>query len=978
MARTGRFGRSLREAPDLTSAIVSMMRQYRAQQDQNIFDAWENGGEYEGRKVTDAMLLDHIRSRRDELDKDDPLWDEWNNRLWQYRFSIAEQKANLKYQRALASAAHINTSTRAGAAAYANAQAAASAMMRGFYTQWASRLPRRSAAYRDLMASAAQYARAAALSQQRARSATQKPDEGPSDYERYVARVEAVEREYVMPMKTVAAALNAFAAARGLIPEGGDILRMAPGEASLLWESLAAGVENDPSWPYLKRKLQKLLPDGMFHGSLTLDLLERLSTRAQQGVRMQVEAARQYPGDLRSHIASFREDGRLARAYKSLDTRLSAGDDVMDGYNAYQEAIMAAEDPLDWTGADKQAFVRDLQRAYDKYMKAEDYVAAGATMASIKALYGDTSTSRVTGAMPVWGGNVSLEQVAATEAQMSQWAQGIRAGGMYVVRAPASSVDGISASNERGFTVHSFVEEPLVSGQMALVPQLASDGTIVPVAVPLAPVYAQPGAQEPELYVAEVDGQRLFVRYLSRADGTVVPSWTGDTALRSTGMVLKPEGNGYVMVNQSDASITRIREVFETQYPPAVPPTPEEQAVESGYVADVDAARVERLGLLREQGIMQVGNTYTTLNGEPVPQSVIDLAVQNIDQRIEARYGQEGVAGVAGVTSPVEALLPGSTGPEAYAAQQGLAFNTPYLSSPSSVVAYVMENPTLVEQYAGRETQLLDVVAQEPGMVGMNYNDAYGSLTGLFDRHRLSAEEAAAAAEGSANPRIGAGILDGAAWSTRLDWAPWDRMAIALGETNTEADRLSQAGRGVVDSAQQVLTTAGGIASGVLNMLNSIGRALDSPSELPGPPERERMDAPIQPRVKLPNIPGFGTVEQGSSIGAVPPPSGAPAAPNVQVPRPPVQPQQQFWTRGGNIPAPTTSGRSRGGSYGPRESNAPSFGGTPSSTSPLPQQPPPNAPSFGGVPSAGGRARGGSWGEEEEEDWNPRGGVRPV
>jgi hypothetical protein len=951
MARIGRFGRTLREAPDLTASIVAMMRQYRAQQDQNMFDAWENGGEYEGRKVTDAMLLSHIKSRRDELDKDDPLWDEWNNRLWQYRFTIAEQKANLKYQRALASAARIDTSTRGGAAAYASAQSAANAAMRGFYTQWARRLPRRSAAYRDLMASAAQYSRAAALAQQRSRSATKTTDPA-AEYKQYVARVNAIEREYVQPMKTVMSALNAFAQARGLLPEGGNILDMETGAASGLWEALADGVQSDPSWPYLKRQLQRALPDGLYHGGLSLDLLERLSRRAQQGIRMQVAAAKAYPGDLSSHVASFREDMRDVRAARALDTRLSAADDIMDGYDAYQEAISGATDPLQWTGADKQAFIGDLQRAYAKFMQAKDYAAAGEVRNSIAALSGNTETIRLVGGNPVWGGSQTMQEVAMVEAQMNVWAQGIRSGGMYVIQQPESPTGAISY--EQRFTVHSFIEEPMAAGRMALVTQVSPDGTIVPVAVPLKPVYLTPDSTDAELYVAEYDGQRMFVRYLSRADGTVVPSWTGDAAMRSTGMLLKSDRDGYVMVNQSDTSLNRIRTAFE---PPGVDlyRTPEEQAEQDEFEAEQAAAAADRASMLRTAGIVQVGDGYVSM-GNAMDEQAISDAVRAIDEGIEQRWGQAGVPNVPSQAGPVENMLPGSMGSEAYAVQQGLAFNTPYLSSPSSIIANLMNNPTLAEAFRGREAELLNVIAQEPNMVGQTYGEAYRSLMGLSDSMRLSPGEAAAAAEGSSNPRIGAGAGAGSDWASRIDWASWDRMAAAMGETADETDRISMAGRGVVSGAQNAATTIGNAAGGVMDILGGIGRAIGDVIDLPGPPPVPDLDRGAQqPTVKVPHLPGVAPLsDEGGLAPGAPPPPPTPVAPVVQMPT--FQPPPPTVTFGGSPPPPPTtgSGRSRGGSWTPPSDSSGANFHPPSSSVPTQEQLNPTE-------------------EEADERWNPRG-----
>ena len=139
MARTGRFGRLPRTAPSLASTIVQMVREVNAQEDQNILQAWEEGGLYKGKKVTDAMLLSHFKMRRDSMSPTDPLWDKWNTTVQNYEFAIEESKMSLKYAEK-----KVNDT-----------------QMANFYRVWAKKLPVDSEAYRNLMRSAAQFADAA-------------------------------------------------------------------------------------------------------------------------------------------------------------------------------------------------------------------------------------------------------------------------------------------------------------------------------------------------------------------------------------------------------------------------------------------------------------------------------------------------------------------------------------------------------------------------------------------------------------------------------------------------------------------------------------------------------------------------------------------------------------------------------------------------------------------------------------------------
>lgn len=139
MARRGRFGRRRRGGGNLTALIASLLREQRAARDRAIFDAYNNGGQFEGKPVTDKRILDYITERRNGFSKDDPLWDEWNNRLIQSKFSIGESKIQLRFQQG-----------KVGAGAVA-----------AFYRREMARLPQDSAFYREVAGRAAQWAKAA-------------------------------------------------------------------------------------------------------------------------------------------------------------------------------------------------------------------------------------------------------------------------------------------------------------------------------------------------------------------------------------------------------------------------------------------------------------------------------------------------------------------------------------------------------------------------------------------------------------------------------------------------------------------------------------------------------------------------------------------------------------------------------------------------------------------------------------------------
>ena len=97
MARRGRFGRLPRRAPDLTGAIVAMMREYWNTQENIMVSSWREGGEVDGKQVTDERLLEFWKERRDSVQKDDPLWDYYDQQHDQYKFAIEESKVGLAY-----------------------------------------------------------------------------------------------------------------------------------------------------------------------------------------------------------------------------------------------------------------------------------------------------------------------------------------------------------------------------------------------------------------------------------------------------------------------------------------------------------------------------------------------------------------------------------------------------------------------------------------------------------------------------------------------------------------------------------------------------------------------------------------------------------------------------------------------------------------------------------------------------------------
>lgn len=169
MARSGSFGRLPRALPSLTSTLIAIAREQESQRDQNIMSAWQKGGMFEGRKVTDNVMLEHWRKRLDGIDKDDPLYDAYKNAILQYTYAIEESKMTVRLAQGKIS----------------KSQAAQ------FYSNWAKRIPEDSEFYRILQRDAANLLRQA---KNEAKAASAAAEE-----ERYRDRLTRIEREKERP-----------------------------------------------------------------------------------------------------------------------------------------------------------------------------------------------------------------------------------------------------------------------------------------------------------------------------------------------------------------------------------------------------------------------------------------------------------------------------------------------------------------------------------------------------------------------------------------------------------------------------------------------------------------------------------------------------------------------------------------------------------------------------------------------------------
>lgn len=260
MARSGRFGHLPSGAPDLSSTIVAMMEQYENQRDRNIQTAWEQGGLFEGKKVTDQMFLDWWKRRASQVSRDDPMYDYYQQSLFSYRFQIAESKANLQYQRGDWSEWD----------------------MARFYRQQSHNVPQASQAWRDLMTNAARFAKAA--------RAKRNASNAQAAADAFAARWKQADRRYIQPARVVEEALNYLGRRNGWLGEGESWQSLNMGEGEVLsFNSMLAQVEASPGWNRTRKYLEQHDPN--FHGHLTIDYVSRSFDRAKHGTRIQQQAA---------------------------------------------------------------------------------------------------------------------------------------------------------------------------------------------------------------------------------------------------------------------------------------------------------------------------------------------------------------------------------------------------------------------------------------------------------------------------------------------------------------------------------------------------------------------------------------------------------------------------------------------------------------------------------------------------------------
>lgn len=199
---------------------------------------------------------------------DDPMRNYWQDQLYQTQFSIAEQKANLHYTRE-------------------HNAVAGDRYMVDFYKQWAQKLPRASAAWRDMMTSAAKFAKAA--------RAASSAGAASSRYANLKAAVDNIQKNRIDPAFATMSVLYNVAVDRAGMARAtsGDLLNAFDFTATQLggqapqsgvggvqsFTQILDGIMAQPDWPSLRHSLRQhggAQWDGVLNHEHVLSMLEGL------------------------------------------------------------------------------------------------------------------------------------------------------------------------------------------------------------------------------------------------------------------------------------------------------------------------------------------------------------------------------------------------------------------------------------------------------------------------------------------------------------------------------------------------------------------------------------------------------------------------------------------------------------------------------------------------------------------------------
>lgn len=361
MARTGRFGRLPGPGFDYSSIVASLLAQYENARNANILSAWRDGGLFEGKKVTDGRLLAWFKSRRDEYNRDDPEWDEWNQQITQFKYDIAEQKMMLQYARGNIGEGGVSR----------------------WYSGSAGQFPRNSQAWRDAMINAARYRKAA---QEKAAAAARANE--PSRTELYNNETNEVTRTHIKP-------------ANAAIKWWGDVLQASGVTNGGSWDAanidaLSGGHQEALDWLQSEEPravaLRKRYRD-MYGTDYSTNHFRGVIKRGARGSDMQIGIARKYKyngniAQLRANKAYYNRHARRARLAKE-----DRWTDYIETQTDAEEALRESQSPEETAQilADLALELEPIKRYFEKHGEQDAAYIVGETIDAAQG--GEVSTS---------------------------------------------------------------------------------------------------------------------------------------------------------------------------------------------------------------------------------------------------------------------------------------------------------------------------------------------------------------------------------------------------------------------------------------------------------------------------------------------------------------------------------------------------------------------------------------------------------
>lgn len=524
MVRRGSFGRSPRPAASLTNTIVAIAREMQQQNDQNIVDAWSKGGLYQGKKVTDQMILAYWKDRMGKVDKNDPLYDTYQNAYMEYDYSIHESIMRTAYDQG-------KVSDSAAAA---------------FYLNWSKKVPKNSEFWRVLQRDAAQFTRTArANSQAKAAQAKELAyNNGLSDIE----KSKVAPGNYLLDVfKNLAQKGSRPGGGNPLIdPMNGELYQFDAGDVQDMIgmiDRLTQGGVNDhlrgpnaservsaPSGGVLYHDdmgnpitasdvLAKLQGFG-FKGNLTLDSLYTLIDQTKQGLKQQADLATKTghftdATKINNQLSTISEVGREIKAWPVEQSYLDSRNQYLAVVNDPQSSAQDIVDATNKYRAKVQNYANDPSIAADDVFRNKLIAEAQGTEGATTAAEDFTGLNQGTQPRDISYGNMILQRaqqgIDAVNSQQAVWTQGEydKQTGAFV---PSPGGSQIGAATPQDIYNHSGGVEP----QVAMV--MDKNGRFNQVAVMGIPVTAHSFAPDgSELPIQQ--GKNPVVGYIFNLNG---------------------------------------------------------------------------------------------------------------------------------------------------------------------------------------------------------------------------------------------------------------------------------------------------------------------------------------------------------------------------------------------------------------------------------------------------------------------------